>query len=41
MEKWNSQLEQDSQWSKKEACFVRATQAWLAVNHNASVTSGE
>ena len=26
----------DSQWSKLEACFARAT-----VNHNTSVTSGE
>ena len=31
----------DSQWSKQEACFARATQVWLAVNHNTSVTSGE
>ena len=30
----------DSQWSEQEACFARATQKWLAVNHN-SVTSGE
>ena len=30
----------DSQWSKQEACFARATQVWLAVNHNTSVTSG-
>ena len=28
-------------WSKQEACFARATQVWLAVNHNTSVTSGE
>ena len=35
MEKWNSQ------WSKQEACFAHATQVWLAVNHNTSVTSGE
>ena len=31
----------DSQWSKQEACFARATRMWLAVNHNTSVTSGE
>ena len=24
----------DSQWSKQEACFARATQVWLAVKHN-------
>ena len=30
-----------SQWSKQEACFGRATQVWLAVNYNTSVTSGE
>ena len=27
--------------ANKEACFARATQLWLAVNHNTSVTSGE
>ena len=31
----------DSQWSKREACFALATQIWLTVNHNTSVTSGE
>ena len=31
----------DSQWSKQEACFERAAQVRLAVNHNTSVTSGE
>ena len=31
----------DSQWSKQEACFAHATQLWLAVNHNISVTSGD
>ena len=31
----------NSQWSKQEACFARATQVWFAVNHNTSVTSGE
>ena len=30
----------DSQRSKQEACFACATQVWLAVNHNNSVTSG-
>ena len=28
----------DSQWNKQEACFARATQVWLAVNHNISIT---
>ena len=41
MEKRNSQLEHDSQWSKQEACFARATKVWLAVNYNASITFGE
>ena len=41
MEKWNSSLNTDSQWSKQEACFAHATQVWLAVNHNTSITSGE
>ena len=31
----------DSQWSKQEACFARATEVWLVVNHNTSVSSGE
>ena len=31
----------DSQWSKQEACFALATQVWLAVNHNTSITSVE
>ena len=31
----------DSQWNKQEVCFTRATQLWLAVKHNTSVTSGE
>ena len=31
----------DSQWSKQEACFSRATQVWLSVNQNTSVTPGE
>ena len=31
----------DSPWSKQVACFARATQVWLPVNHNTSVTSGE
>ena len=30
----------DSQRSKQEACFARAIQVWLAVNHNIRVTSG-
>ena len=32
MEKWNSQLEHDSQWNKQKACFASVTQVWLAVN---------
>ena len=31
----------DSQWSRQEACFACATQVWLTVNHNTSVTSGD
>ena len=31
----------DSHWSKQETCFTCATQVWLSVNHNTSVTSGE
>ena len=34
-------MNNDSQWSKQEACFARGTQVWLAVNHNTSITSGE
>ena len=34
-------MNSDSQWSKREACFARATRVWLAVNHNTSVTSDE
>ena len=26
----------DSHWSNQEACFARANQVWLAVNHNTS-----
>ena len=36
MEKRNSQCEHDSKWSEQEVCFARATQVWLAVNHNTS-----
>ena len=32
-------MNKDSQWSKKEACFAPATQLWLSVNHNTSVTA--
>ena len=39
MEKRNSQP--DSQWSQKEACCLRATWVWHAVNHITSVTSGK
>ena len=31
----------DSQLSKQEACFARATHVWLTVNHNTSITSGK
>ena len=31
----------DKQWSKQEACFARATQVWLAFNHNTSIISGK
>ena len=37
MKKRNSQCEQ----GQPIACFARATQVWLAVNHNISVTSGK
>ena len=36
MEKWNRHLNTDSKWSKQEACFARATQVGLAVNHSTS-----
>ena len=41
MEKRNSQLEQGQPMEKQEACFARATQVWLAVNRNTSITSSE
>ena len=41
MEKRNSQLEHGQPKEQQEACFARATQMWLAVNHNTSITSGE
>ena len=41
MEKRNSHLEHDSQWSKQEACLAHAARVRLAVNHNTSITSGE
>ena len=31
----------DSQWSKQEACFARATRVWLAITHNTCVPYGE
>ena len=34
-------MNRDSQWSKQDACFARATQALLAVNHYINVTSDE
>ena len=39
MERLNCQLEQGSHWSKQEACISHATQVWLAINHNTSITS--
>ena len=45
MEKRTSQLEHgqpmEQTRSKQEACFARAIQVTLAVNHNTSVASGE
>ena len=41
MKSGTASLNTDSQWSKQEACFARATHVWLAVNHNTSITSGE
>ena len=41
MESGTVSLNTDSQWSKQDACFARATPVWLAVNHNTSITSGE
>ena len=41
MENRNSQLEHGQPMEKQEACFVRATRAWLAVNHNTSIISDE
>ena len=41
MEKRNSKCEHGHPMEQKEACFARATQVWLAVNHNNSITSGE
>ena len=41
MEKWNSQLKQDSQLSEQDICLARAAQVWLAVNRNTSIPSGE
>ena len=40
-EELTASVNTDSRWSKQKACFARATQVWLAVNHNTSVTSGE
>ena len=44
MAKGTASVNTDSQWSKQEACFARATQMWLAVdavNHNTSITFGD
>ena len=34
MEKRNSQCEHRQPMEQTRACFARATQVWLAVNHN-------
>ena len=39
-EKWNSQCEHEQPMEKQKACFARATEVWLAVNHDTSVSSG-
>ena len=39
MESGTASLNTDSQWSKQEACFARATQVWLAVNHDRQMSS--
>ena len=41
MEKQNSQFEHGQPMEHKEACFACASQVWLAVNYNTSVTSGK
>ena len=41
MEKLNSQFEYGQPMEHTKACFACATQVWLTVNHNTSVTSGE
>ena len=38
MEKRNSQLEHGQPMQLTKALFARATQVWLAVNHNNSIT---
>ena len=32
-------MNMSSKWRKQEVCLACATQVWLAVNHNTSVTS--
>ena len=41
MEKRNSQLEHGQPMEQTKACFARATQVRLAVEHNTSATSGK
>ena len=41
MEKRNSQIEHEQSMDQTGGLFTRATQVWLAVNHNTSITSGE
>ena len=40
-EKRNSQCEHGQPMEQSRSCFARATQVWLAINHNTSVTSGD
>ena len=41
MEKWNIQIEHGQPMGQLGGLFTRATQVWLAVNHNTSINSGE
>ena len=41
MEVQNSKRDPGQPMEQKKACFARATQVWIAVNHNTSVISGK
>ena len=41
MEKRDSQLEQGQHIKQTRGLFANATQVWLAVDHNTSITSGK